>query len=129
MSKAAVQELKRALEAIDQRVIDEAVKKRCAAVTAPLEHRIAELEKALEWYASPRTWNQYCPESFADRAREALEREKPLLAAAPELYEALNALVEDLRKVGYKFKRKAGVSALAALEKAEGRAAAPEAEP
>jgi hypothetical protein len=30
------------------------------------------LRAALNWYASPKTWNQWCPESFADRARTVL---------------------------------------------------------
>jgi hypothetical protein len=40
--------------------------------------RVAELEEALAWYASPRTWNQWCPDSFGDRARKALDRRATL---------------------------------------------------
>jgi len=44
-----------------------------------LLERIDELEKVLAWYAEARTWNQYCPDSFGDRARAALadKPEKP----------------------------------------------------
>lgn len=33
---------------------------------------IRQLRAALEWYADPRTWNQWLPDSAGDRARKAL---------------------------------------------------------
>jgi hypothetical protein len=42
------------------------------SAVARLEQENRKLREALEWYASSRTWNQWAPESFADRAREAL---------------------------------------------------------
>jgi hypothetical protein len=39
---------------------------------AALEHDIAILRAALEWYASPRTWNQWLPDVAGNIARAAL---------------------------------------------------------
>jgi hypothetical protein len=33
---------------------------------------VAKLRKALGWYAEPRTWNQWLPDSAGDIARKAL---------------------------------------------------------
>lgn len=40
-----------------------------------LEARIYALRDALQWYASPRTWNQWCPDSFGDLARKSLAKD------------------------------------------------------
>jgi hypothetical protein len=45
-----------------------------AHVRAKKDAKIERLLVTLEWYASPRTWDQWCPDSFADKAREALRK-------------------------------------------------------
>ena len=40
--------------------------------TKELRRQLEEAKKALEWYAEPKTWNQWLPDSAGDRARNAL---------------------------------------------------------
>jgi hypothetical protein len=44
----------------------------CNTLLIAEREKCQRLRDALMWYASPRTWNQWCPDSFGDRARAAL---------------------------------------------------------
>lgn len=45
--------------------------------TKELRKQLAEAKKALEWYASPETWNQWPHADAGDRARMALAAIEP----------------------------------------------------
>jgi hypothetical protein len=60
------------LAALDQK-IDAIVAADNKKLDALIPH-VFEMYEALQWYASPRTWNQWCPESFADKARAVLTK-------------------------------------------------------
>lgn len=72
---------------ITRAALDVATLARPAAPACPhcveMARRFHVVCEALEWYASPRTWRQWLPDSAGDRARRALDFIKGVNRAAP----------------------------------------------